>query len=116
MNRILQGECAGCSHSGTLSYIIFPFSYKVTFSVILSKCRNVAKSIGVTVRRHCHDVGVERVGSDTKVSCCWEGGGLSIQTDSANPSLESSTPTYLIQNTSKRSCYSLFGMVAKLRD
>ena len=75
MNRILQGESAGCSHSGTLSFIIFRFSSKVTFSVMFSKFRNLAKSIGVTVRRHCHGAGVERVGSDTKVSCWWEGRG-----------------------------------------
>jgi hypothetical protein len=42
--------------------------------------------------------------------------GRGIQTDSVNPSLEFSTPTYLIQNTSKVSCYSLFGIFARQRE
>jgi hypothetical protein len=42
--------------------------------------------------------------------------GHDIPTDRVNHSSESSTATYLIQNTSKGSCYSLFGRVARLRD
>jgi hypothetical protein len=46
----------------------------------------------------------------------WGGVGRDIPTHSVNPNLESSTPNYLTQNTSKGSCYSLFGTVVQLRD